>query len=234
MSQPGYYPGFSTLSQSAFWDQATRDLVLDRVENTPPLRFFSPAEAATLDAVFARLVPQDDRTPERRIPILPVVDAKLHHGIGDGYRFEDMPPDGEAMKLGSRAIDEMARHVHGRGFVEVSAPDQERLLRSIHDGDPVGSSDVWDRMPPERFWQLLVQFAAEAYYSHPWAWDEIGFGGPAYPRGYFRLDGGRAEPWEVAESRYDWEPPPGSVSGEYAPIGGEKQDHPPPSQEGSH
>ena len=26
-----------------------------------------------------------------------------------------------------------------------------------------------------------------AFYSHPWAWNEIGFGGPAYPRGYMRL-----------------------------------------------
>ena len=26
-----------------------------------------------------------------------------------------------------------------------------------------------------------------AFYSHPWAWNEIGFGGPAYPRGYARL-----------------------------------------------
>jgi hypothetical protein len=26
-----------------------------------------------------------------------------------------------------------------------------------------------------------------AFYSHPWAWNEIGFGGPAYPHGFMRL-----------------------------------------------
>ena len=26
-----------------------------------------------------------------------------------------------------------------------------------------------------------------AFYSHPWAWNEIGYGGPAYPEGYMRL-----------------------------------------------
>jgi len=26
-----------------------------------------------------------------------------------------------------------------------------------------------------------------AFYSHPWAWNEIGYGGPAYPQGYMRL-----------------------------------------------
>jgi hypothetical protein len=40
-----------------------------------------------------------------------------------------------------------------------------------------------------------------AFYSHPWAWNEIGFGGPAYPRGFMRLGGpggaiGVREPFE--------------------------------------
>jgi hypothetical protein len=37
------------------------------------------------------------------------------------------------------------------------------------------------------------------YYAHPYAWDEIGFGGPAYPRGYFALNNGAPEPWEAKE-----------------------------------
>ena len=37
-----------------------------------------------------------------------------------------------------------------------------------------------------------------AFYSHPWAWNEIGFGGPAYPRGYARLGAGQRESWEGA------------------------------------
>jgi hypothetical protein len=37
-----------------------------------------------------------------------------------------------------------------------------------------------------------------AFYSHPWAWNEIGFGGPAYPRGYARLAAGQRENWEGA------------------------------------
>jgi hypothetical protein len=40
--QPGYYPGFSTLKQQAFWDEATRTKVLQRVQETPPIRFFNP------------------------------------------------------------------------------------------------------------------------------------------------------------------------------------------------
>src|ERR1035437_7785658 len=43
--QPGYYCGFSTLSQKAFWDDATRKVVLERVEKQEPIRFFKPAQA---------------------------------------------------------------------------------------------------------------------------------------------------------------------------------------------
>jgi hypothetical protein len=57
-----------------------------------------------------------------------------------------------------------------------------------------------------------MQDAIEAYYAHPWAWDEIGFGGPAYPRAYTRLERGEPEPWEVEEQRYEWDAPPYAVS----------------------
>ena len=43
-----------------------------------------------------------------------------------------------------------------------------------------------------------------AFYSHPWAWNEIGFGGPAYPRGYAAFGspglGEEAEAWEGREA----------------------------------
>ena len=52
----------------------------------------------------------------------------------------------------------------------------------MHDGKPTAGHEIWKRMAVHRFWRLLVSDCADAYYSHPWAWDEIGFGGPAYPR----------------------------------------------------
>jgi hypothetical protein len=46
---------------------------------------------------------------------------------------------------------------------------------------------------------MWIRYACVAYYSHPSAWNEIGFGGPAYPRGYKNLGLDRREPWEVRE-----------------------------------
>ena len=76
------------------------------------------------------------------------------------------------------------------------------VLKAIHDGKPKAAADIWENMSVHRFWQLIMGDAIDAYYAHPWAWDEIGFGGPAYPRAYTRLERGEPEPWEVEEQRY--------------------------------
>ncbi len=231
--QPGYYPGFSTLAQRQFWDDATRKVVLDRVDRQPPLRFFTPEEARLMQAVIDRVLPQDDRDAAHRVPILPVIDDRLASGRIDGYQYTDMPPDGVAHRLGLQAIDSIAREVWGQPFISLQPDLQERVLLTIHDSEPPAAHDIFARMSCTRYWMLLMQDVVEAYYAHPFAWDEIGFGGPAYPRGYMRLEHGRPEPWEAEERRYAWCGPLWAVSNDYGPIGSGHESIT-PGQEGSH
>jgi hypothetical protein len=234
-ARPGYFPGFSTLSQQAFWDAATRDRVLARVRHPPTLRFFTPDEAALMQLFADHLLPQFDRVPERRIPIVPWIDERLFTKRTPGYQFEEMPPDDEAYRLGFEAIERMARAAHGRGFIELDWHEQDVLLKSIHDAKPFeGGGDIWRRMPVHRYWALVLQDCIEAYYAHPWAWDEVGFGGPAYPRAYFRLENGQPEPWEVDERRYEWEAPAQAVSDPEEPEIAAHRGHPPHGQGGTH
>lgn len=234
LAQPGYYPGYRTLDQQNFWDAKTREVVLKRVHSVPEFRFFDERQAALLTAICERILPQADRDEVHKIPIAPQIDKRLYEDKHDGYRYEKMPPDREAFPLGLRAIDEMAQAHYGRAFVELRLSEQDELLRSLHDGKPVAAHEVWEKMPVHRFWLLLVQDCAEAYYAHPFAWDEIGFGGPAYPRAYMRLERGEPEPWEKKEERYAWEAPPGSLSDRYEPVGGQEQHHATPGQGGTH
>jgi len=211
-AQPGYYPGFSTLRQSDNWDEATRDMVTKRVASPPPIRFFAPDEAALLQAIIDRLLPQDDRILERRIAILPVIDERLYKNALIGFRYQDMLPDREAYLAGLRAIDQMARERFQMPFLKLSTFPQELILKSLHDGVPDPAVEIWKKMPVRRFWTLLFEDCVTAYYAHPWAWDEIGFGGPAYPRGYMRLENGLPEPWETDEVRRVWSAPPDTLS----------------------
>jgi len=54
----------------------------------------------------------------------------------------------------------------------------------------------WE-LPVSRAWGVVMRAVLSAFYSHPWAWNEIGFGGPAYPRGFARLGAGQREHWET-------------------------------------
>lgn len=212
LDQPGYYEGYSTLGQKKRWEEATRQVVVERVAKTNPIRFFSEQEAVLLGAAIDRVMPQDDRTCARTIPILHVIDERLYNHSLNGFRYEDMLPDEEAYRLGIRAMDEMAQVRFEQSFVELTVHRQELILKSLHDGKPDPDNAIWREMPVLRFWALLMEDCVTAYYSHPWAWDEIGFGGPAYPRGYMRLENGLPEPWEKDERRYDWSAPVDSVS----------------------
>ncbi len=220
MAQPGYYPSFDVLSQQAFWDEATRKVVLNRVNDVPPIRFFSLEEARMMQAVCNRLLPQDDRDEEHKIPVVNYIDNRLYHRRIDGYRYESMPPDHEAHLLGLQAIDTIAKHMYDTSFVDLDYYRQDVVLKTIHDAKPPAAQEVWLKMPVHYFWMLIMQDVVNAYYAHPYAWNEIGFGGPAYPRGYMRLEGGKPEPWEVEEQRYAWEAPVTSLSGKDEPLGG--------------
>lgn len=169
------------------WNEQTRRVVAKRLADIPPRRFFTEDEWAIAEAIAARIVPQPDRaTP---VPIVPFIDERLHEKRGKGYRYEDMPEDGEAWRRGLAAIDDEAN-----GFIALSGDEQDAVLRRVQDGGV--RSALWQSLPPKRFFTMLLEDIAGEYYGHPAAWDEIGFGGPASPRGYVRLGFNERDPWE--------------------------------------
>jgi hypothetical protein len=191
----GRYPDFNVLDEVNHWDEATRRVVLERVENVPPIRFFTHEEAITLGA-FCDVVTAQDREP--RIPVLNVIDAKMFSGQREGYRYVDMPDDDETWRRVARGLDAAARQHGAAGFAVASHEVQTRVVQAFSDGELHG--EVWDELPPSRAWSVVMRDVLSAFYSHPWAWNEIGFGGPAYPRGYARFGIGQRESWEAASA----------------------------------
>ncbi|HEY9292368.1 MAG TPA: gluconate 2-dehydrogenase subunit 3 family protein [Microlunatus sp.] len=191
--QQDRFAGFDVLGQSPHWDPVTTGVVLSRLSLPGPLRFFDLAEEAVARPLLDALLDQRDGP---RVPVLEMIDLRLAGGEGDGWRYAELPEDGEAWKKSLRALDDDARSASGSGFAACSRDGQLKIIQSVQD---LGRQD-WHRLRADRIWSLWTRYACTAFYSHPWAWNEIGFGGPAYPRGYknARVDG--REPFEVADA----------------------------------
>ena len=189
----GRYPDYDVVMQAPHWDDVTRQVVLDRIEKVPEIRFFSQGEARTL-GVFCDLVLAQDKEP--RVPVLNMVDAKLFAGQLDGYRYADMPDDRETWRRVAKGLDAAARQHGCQEFASAPWPVQRQVIQSLSEGTLHG--EIWDELPAKRAWSVVMRGVLSAFYSHPWAWNEIGFGGPAYPRGFARLGVGQREHWEGA------------------------------------
>lgn len=178
------------------WDAQTREVIRKRLVEIPERRFFTEAEWRTLESICARLVPQPERS--NPIPIVPWIDEKLHHDRRDGFRYEDMPALREAWRLGLEGIDEESRRQFGTEFRSLLGANQDTVLRTIQAGEVHGGA--WTCLPAQRFFTtVLLKEVVGEYYAHPAAWSEVGFGGPASPRGYVRLGLNQRDPWEAPE-----------------------------------
>jgi hypothetical protein len=196
------YPTAEVLAQRGHWDDATRQVIMDRVHNVPNFEYFDEHRRATLQALCELVIPQGHRHSNKRVPIAPWIDQRCKERIVSGFRFDNMPPDEVAWDLGLDGLDQTAYSLFGALFVQLDGGRQDQVLRRINAGDPPG--ETWQAIPSRRWWiYVALRQICGIYYSHPYAWDEIGFGGPAYPRGYFALNNGAPEPWEAREVRSD-------------------------------
>ena len=192
------YPTYDVLSKwdTPSWNDVTRDVVAKRLNQIPPRRFFDERQWATLVAVCRRVVPQ----PERKdpVPIAPFIDAKVYEGEGSGTRYASLPPERECWTRGMDAIEAKSQHRCGRSFDVLEPVEQDLILRAMEKGDV--EAPAWTGLPSQGFTKhVLFREIVGIYYAHPAAWSEIGFGGPASPRGYVRLAENRRDPWEAEE-----------------------------------
>lgn len=193
------YPGYDVLSkrQSPSWNEQTRRVVTRRLAIGGEPRFFSVAEFQAVTAITSRIVPQPAARPP--IPVASLVDDRLARGKSDGYRLAGMPRDGDAWRLGLKALDAEARAAYGDDFQSLATGLQDALLARMQSGEL--KSTAWGSMASKDFFKKrMAHDVVLAYYAHPTAWSEIGWGGPASPRGYVRLDFNERDPWEAVEA----------------------------------
>lgn len=196
------YPGYNVLNKrnSPSWNDQTREVIDARLAIDADFhRFCDDVEWAALRAVCDRIIPQPARHCPK-VPIAAMVDQKLLSGKGDGYRDARLPEQGEAWRKGLAAINAEAVLEGGQPFCELADEHQCAVLLKVQRGKV--ASPAWEGLSPQLFFaKRLLHDIVTAYFAHPTSWSEIGFGGPASPRGYVRMNFDRRDPWEAAETR---------------------------------
>ena len=134
------------------------------------------------------------------MPLAAYVDEKLSLDKRAGFRNARLPPLRQAWTRGLAALEAEAQGAYRQGFAALDSTAQDTLIGRMAAGEL--NDPAWGDMPCALFFtERVMAEVPRAYYAHPAAWNEIGFGGPASPRGYVRLDFDKRDPWEAAEAK---------------------------------
>jgi hypothetical protein len=138
MTSPRYPDGtVRLLLDTNLVTEATRAALQARLD-APPYepQFLEPATYDLLRAVAACLFPQPDR-PEP-IELAPSVDQRLAAGRSDGWRYDTMPPDREAYRLGLGGINQAAQALFQQEFRALSPDNQAAVLQLVQEEKALG------------------------------------------------------------------------------------------------
>ncbi|OWP63818.1 hypothetical protein CDA63_07475 [Hymenobacter amundsenii] len=155
-------------------------------------QFFDADTYQLLRAVAARVFPQPDR--ETPIELAPNVDKRLLEGRADGWRYDAMPPDREAYRLGLGGINQAAQAAFQQLFVALSAEQQDVIIGQLAAAEAPGEN--WQEVPQDKFFEEMLAELAESYYAHPLAQEEIGYVGMADIPGWTKIGLNELEPRE--------------------------------------
>ncbi len=193
------YPDWDVLKKwdTPSYNDQTREVLRQRLD-PPSRRALSGPEYATLQALCDRVIPQEG---EPRAEIAPWIDAAIDEGRPTGTRYDGMPDNPTAWRRGLAALDAEARTRHGRGFADLDGGAQDAVLKAVDGGET--HQEAWHGLIPQKFLRhTALKQIVEVYYAHPKGQSEIGYGGPASPRGYLRLGADRLDEWEAPEGEW--------------------------------
>ena len=162
--------------------------------------YFTPAEAAFIEAASDRIIPKDDLGPgavEAGVPIF--LDRQLAEGYGRGEHFylggpwpKGAPEQGYQSRYTPAqyyraAIPEVEAYVgrqfSGKAFKDLAPGDQDKVLKALESGDV-----KLDKVEAKAFFALFLQNVKEGYFADPiyggnkdmGGWKMIGFPGAHY------------------------------------------------------
>lgn len=194
MGESSHYPNYDVMKEQDAWDEHTRKIVSDRLFHAHDYVFLSDPEAEQLRA-WCSLLMDDPRTDVIQY-VLSHIDSTLAQNKGEGQRPAGVLDQRNLIRKGLTAIETACQGLYGQSFYQLTQEKQRFFMEQVAE-QKLSLSGELAGVNQKAFFQKLLVLTVESYYSHPKIWSEIGYGGPAYPRGYVRADRGHLDPWEA-------------------------------------
>ena len=141
--------------------------------------FFSESEFKSLNSICARLLgePASPQGPQNAALQYTArqIDQRLTQRVTDGWRFDALPSDGEAYKLGIALLDHASSSAFATAFHQLNDEQIDQLLAAVEANTIAkAASETFDSA---LWFQELLAEVVECFYSHPEALDEIAYVG---------------------------------------------------------
>jgi hypothetical protein len=190
-----HYPAYDVLREQEHWDEHTREIVVKRFDMPVTCQKLTGEEVDRIRALAALFV--DDNRSKLLDYVVTHFDAKLSSDSGEDQRKAGTPPQKVLIRDGLAALEALAQSEYGTAFTALSPERQTTLLVGLERDTLTLQTPDGTKLPAPEFFKKMLSETVSAYYSHPAVWSEIGYGGPAYPRGYVRTELGLTDPWEA-------------------------------------
>lgn len=166
-------------------------------------KFFTPEEAATVEAIVTRFIPADDLSPNGKDAGCAVfIDRQLAGSYGAGSRLymegpfrPGLPTQGYQGSLtpagryreALRALNDYVRKQNGnKNFVQLSGEEQDAVLKGMEEGHI--DLKLAGGLNTKAFFELLLQNTMEGFFADPVyggnrdmvSWKMLGFPGARY------------------------------------------------------
>ena len=151
---------------------ATRRVLQERARPASSNERFLPPELyALLEQIVETILPQDGIGTH--VDIAGCIDGRLLDGINAGWRFADLPADGEAYTRGLTVFAAMLQRAPVKTFERLDPAAREDHLRSVANGDV----DATAQFPLSKWLGMLRTDAVKFWMAHPSTMQKIGYYG---------------------------------------------------------
>lgn len=139
-------------------------------------RAFTQHQLETLRAMLDRVIP-DARIYAMDLALR--LDRMMDEQDGNGWRYEALPTDPDAYKVGLASLDAIAEKQAGCAFRELPAETQDSLLDAIQREEASSRSDgeLFDAKQMALWFEEVRSDAVRHYVAHPAVMARIGYSG---------------------------------------------------------